>query len=192
MKMERKKSITIKLIIFLVNIVIFISMMLLYLNNILIFEGVMALLFFQALFCGIALFLYSMYKRLQSLARSLNFKYLKDSFPHPKFEGHYKNNWWQLHFTSKEEGQQWGMPRTYIKLQYKEKKEFDVPGYSKYSNIDFKGNRIIEIRHIVRDYKNYLLLKRAWFTFDKKKIYELMDLLLKVAAESEIKGKKKK
>jgi hypothetical protein len=161
--------------------------MLAFLYDMIIFEAFIALIFLQTLICGLMLFLYFQYKRLQSLARTLNFKYLTGTFPHPKFEGDYKKNWWQLHFLSKDEGEQWGMPRTYIKLQWKEKKLFDAAKLEKYRNIDYKGNKIIEVKHVARENKNYLLLKRVLITFDKKRIYELMDFLLDIARKAQIK-----
>ena len=187
--MKKSKSIIIKLTVFVLNLIFFTSTILLYNNNTIVFEAVVALLFLQVLFCGMMFFLYYQYKRLQSLARSLDFKYLKGSFPHPKFEGHYKNNWWQLHFLSKETGEQWGLPRTYIKLQWKKPKQFNDVKFFKFKNTNYKGNNLLEVKHVMRDYKNYLLLKRVGFTFNKEKIHELMNLLLKIAAESEI-GKK--
>jgi hypothetical protein len=187
--MEKSKSIAIKAIVFMLHFAIFIVDIFLYLNKIIIFEAFLALLFLQGLTCGIMFFVYYQYKRLQNLARSLDFKYLKGSFPHPKYEGHYKNNWWQLHFVSKETGEQWGLPRVYIKMQWKKTKHFNEGYFDKYKNMKYRENNILEVKHVIRDYKNYLLLKRNGFTFNKEKIHELMDLLLKIAAESEIRKK---
>ncbi len=175
--------------VFLINIVSLMSIILLYFYKIIIFELFLALIFFQALICCVSLFLYYIYKRLQKLANALNFKYIKGSFPHPKFEGYYKNKWWQLHFVSKEEGEQWGKPRTYVKLQYKDLKKYDEEILKKYKNLKLNGNKIVEVKHVVREYKNYLLLKRDLPTLNKKKICELMDLLLKIEKEAEIKKK---
>ena len=185
--MDKKISMMIKLLIFLGNLVFLLLIFILFLDQKIIFEALLALLFMQSLFCGIALFLYSMYKKFQKLARQFNFKYLRGSFPHPKFEGYFKKNWWQLHFVSKEEGEQWGVPRTYIKLQFKKPKKFDEKILKNYRNIVYKGHRVMEIKYIDRDYKSYLLLKRTWFIFEKTKIIQLMELLLKVADEAKIK-----
>jgi hypothetical protein len=185
--MEKTKSFAIKGIVVLLNIVLLVSIILFYLNKVFIFETFLALVFLQGLLCALAIFIYYQYSRVKKLAKELDFKYLKGSFPHPKFEGQYKNNWWQIHYLSKEEGSQWGMPRTYIKLQWKTQKKFDDNILFKYKNIQNGDSKIIEIKHIVREHKNYLLLKRTLFTFDKRKIHGLMDLLLKIAKESEIK-----
>jgi hypothetical protein len=185
--MEKTRNFLIKGIIILMNLVTLIIFILLYLNKIILFEIFLALVFLQFLLFGLILFIYVQYKRVHKLARELNFKYMKGTFPHPKFEGTYKKNWWQIHYLSKETGNQWGMPRTYIKLQWKTPKKFDDNKLYKYTNLKHGDSRIIGIKHVIRDYKNYLLLKRPLFTFNKKKIHSLMDLLLKVAKESEIK-----
>jgi hypothetical protein len=72
---------------------------------------------------------------------------------------------------------------------WKKPKHFNEEKFDKYKNRKYKENNLLEVKHVIRDYKNYLLLKRTGFTFDKEKIYELMDLLLKIAVESEIRKK---
>ncbi|MEM3374549.1 MAG: hypothetical protein QXE31_04995 [Candidatus Woesearchaeota archaeon] len=126
------------------------------------------------------------------MAKSLDFKYIEGSFPYPKFEGYYKNNWFQLHFVSRDYGSNWGQPRLYVKLQYKEQKFFDENKLKKYQGYIYKGNKIVEIKHIIRDYKNYLLLKREFITFNKNKIIMLMNFLINVAKETEIKKSRNK
>jgi hypothetical protein len=185
--MEKKTVFILQGIVVLFNIITLIALILLYLNNTILFEIFLALAFLQFLLFVLTLFIYLQYKRVQKFARELGFKYIKGTFPHPKFEGTYKKNWWQIHYLSRETGSQWGMPRTYIKLQWKTPKKFDDNKLYKYTNIKHGDSRIMEIRHVVRDYKNYLLLKRPLFTFNKKKLHSLMELLLKVAKESEIK-----
>jgi hypothetical protein len=85
-----------------------------------------------------------------------------------------------------ERGEVTGMLRTYIKLQWKDEKKFNPVKLRRYKNYLYKGEKILSIEHITRPYKNYLLMKRSWYTFNKKKIHSLMDLLLKVAKEAEI------
>jgi len=182
--MEKKKSILIKAIVFILNFLILLLMIFLYLSGMIIMEVLLALLFLQSLACGMMLFIYLLYKKFQQVGRQLGFRYIKGSWTHPKFEGHYKKNWFQVHYISKETGDQWGVPRTYIKLQFKEKREFDQKKLKKYNTLDYRGNRIVSLSHVERNYKNYLLLKRQTFTFNVKKIHQLMDLLIRIAEEA--------
>lgn len=191
--MKKSIKIIIKIWIILFNIIFFFTNIYLYLSKIIIYELFLAIIFFQILFVSISLALYLfVYKKLQNLAKELNFRYLKGSFPHPKFEGYYKNNWFQLHYVSRDYGSNWGQPRIYIKLQYKEPKKFDDLELKKYNNYYYKEHKIVEINHIIRDYKNYLLLKREWPTFQKTKIQDLMNFLIELSNKTEIKEKRKK
>jgi len=99
----------------------------------------------------------------------------------PRMEGTYKKNWFQIHFASRSYGEYWGVPRTYIKLQFKEDKKFDEKILSTYSNKEFKGMNIININHIKRSYKNYLILRVNYFILDMNKIKQLMDYLIDVS-----------
>jgi hypothetical protein len=130
-------------------------------------------------------------EKIKKFGESIGFQLTTPFYLQPKLEGHYKGNWWQIHYVSKEAGKNPSILRTYIKLQWKVIKEFDTPKLDKYDDSKYKGHDILTIKHIVRPYKNYLLLKRKGFTFNKLKIYELMDLLLRVAKESEVKKKTK-
>ncbi len=185
--MEKKQTRIIEILIVAANLAIIAFVVNLYLRKIIILEVLLASFFCNVLILSLGFFIFYQYQRLKKLAKELGFKYIKSSFPHPKYEGHYKSHWWQLHFVSRETGDKWGMPMTYIKLQWKEPKKFDEYKLHKYNDRKIGMSKIVEIKYIVRDSKNYLLLKRAWYTFNKKKIYHLMDLLLKIARESEIK-----
>lgn len=183
-----KKYKQLNLIYFVLSTLILSIVIYLYYKRIIFFELFIALFFVYFLILSFVIFLYFfVYKRIYNLAKELNFKYLEGSFPHPKLEGYYKNNWFQLHYVSRDYGSNWGKPRTYIKLQFKELKKFDESKLIKYNNYNFNDHKIVEIKHIIRDYKNYLLLKMEWPTFNKKKVYQLMDFLIKVAKEAEIK-----
>ncbi len=124
---------------------------------------------------------------VKNLAEKLGFKHITPFFVQQRIEGHYKKNWFQIHYRSKETGNDPGVLRTYVKLQFKKKKRFDKRVLQKYRNYKLKDHNIIIIKHLKRPYKNYLLLKRSWYTFDEKKIKELMDFLIKVAEEAELK-----
>ncbi|MEM2139185.1 MAG: hypothetical protein QXM96_03455 [Candidatus Woesearchaeota archaeon] len=143
-------------------------------------------LYFLVLFFFFSMYFF-VYRRIYKLAKALDFKYLEGSFPHPKFEGYYKNNWFQIHYVSRDHGSNWGQPRTYIKLQHKDLKNYDINKLKKYENYVLKSNKnthkIVEIKHIIRDYKNYLLLKREYPTFNINRIKELMDFLIQVEKE---------
>ncbi len=124
---------------------------------------------------------------VKKLGKELKFKLITPFYLQPRLEGTYKNNWWQIHFVSKETGKDPGVLRTYIKLQYKQNKKFDENKLKKYRNYLFHKKKVIVVKHITRPNKNYLLLKRDWFTFNKKELCGLMDLLLKISKESQIK-----
>ena len=132
-----------------------------------------------------------MYKSCEKLALSLKFRLVTAGFlEQARFEGMYKKNWWQIHFASRPYGEYWGMPRTYIKLQYKGKKRFDNKVLKKYLNKKFNGLKIDSVEHVVRPYKNYLLMKLTWFVFNKEKLQKLMDFLIKISEESLVKKRK--
>lgn len=159
----------------------------LYANGKISFIVLRALLFFYSLSLVLLIIrIYFMYY-VNKFAKSLGFKVITPFYMQPKLEGIYKNNWWQIHFVNKETGTSPAILRTYIKLQWKTKKKFAEQKFRKYDNLVYKGSRIISINHIVRETKNYLLLKKAWFSFDKKHTHKLMDLLLKISKEAEIK-----
>ncbi|NTV22828.1 MAG: hypothetical protein HGA85_00445 [Nanoarchaeota archaeon] len=189
--MEKWQKVSAKLSAIILSFLVLFVNLYLYLNGKIIFELLLALLFLQSLISGLMLFTYFLYKKFQRLADNLGFIYIQGTFMHPKFEGHYKGKWFQLHFVSKETGGDWGVPMTYVKLQWKEKKTFDDKKLAAHNRKDYKHSSIIEIKHVVRDYKNYLLLKRRWFTFSPKKIEELMDLLISLSESAKKKTVRK-
>lgn len=184
-------SSTVKICTILVNLVYLGTSILLFFKGAISMQLLIALVFLQSLIMGLLLFNYILYIKFQDLAKGLGFRYLTLFLEQPRMEGKYKNNTFQLHFKQMERGEVTGMLRSYIKLQWKEDKFFDDKILEKYTNYRYKSNKIISIDHIVRTYKNYLLLRREWFTFDKKNICDLMDLLIKVSKEAEISKKKK-
>jgi len=125
--------------------------------------------------------------RIKKTGKKLGFKLITPIYLQPRLEGTYQRNWWQIHYRSKETGGNPGLLRTYIKLQFKARKNFSKEKLGKYRNYDFNGQKIIVVKHLVRPHKSYLLLKRTGFTFNKKDIIDLMDLLLKIAKQAEIK-----
>ncbi|MEK6916772.1 MAG: hypothetical protein AABW92_03430 [Nanoarchaeota archaeon] len=126
--------------------------------------------------------------KVKNFSDSIGFKFITPFYLEPKIEGTYKKNWFQIHYVSKEAGKDPSLLRTYIKLQYKKPMCFDTSKLDAYDDSDWKSHRILTIKHINRGYKNYLLLKRKWFLFDKDKLFELMDLLIKVSKETELKS----
>ena len=158
-----------------------------YLNKQLPFLLLRAILFIYVLsIVLVALRLYFV-NIIKKLGKKLNFKFITPFYLQPRIEGTYKKNWWQIHFVSKETGKDPGILRTYVKLQFKQKRKFDENKLKKYRNYLLRKKRIIIVKHIIRPNKNYLLIKRDWFTFNKNEIIELMDLLLKISKESELK-----
>jgi len=155
-------------------------------------SGEISFLVFRAIFFLYVLVLFIVGLRIHTLSKikelsvALDFELITPFYLQPKIEGTYKKNWFQVHYVSKETGRDPGVLRTYVKLQYKKKKRFNTEKLKKYSNYDFGKDKIIVVKHIERKYKNYLLLKRSGYTFDKSKITALMDFLLKVAKESEL------
>ncbi len=189
--MLKKQSLVIKICFAVINMVIFSVLLLLLLNNIIIPEIFLAFIFVQVMVSGFFFGRYLMYKKCKKLALSMKFRLVTTGFlEQARFEGIYKKNWWQIHFSSRPYGEYWGMPRTYIKLQYKEKKKFDKTILKKYENYQINGLKIDSVEHVTRPYKNYLLMKLTWFIFSKEKLHKLMNLLLKISKEAEIKKRK--
>jgi len=182
-----KQKIIIKAFVFLVNLVILLTLIISVFRNLIIMELFLALIFLQILINAYLLFNYYIYKRAQILAKKMKFQFLTLFNEQPRLEGVYKKNWWQIHFASRFYGEYWGSPRTYIKLQFKDKKSFKKQILSKYSDYAYKDMSIDSVDLILRPYKNYLLMKAKWYLFNKKEIHQLMDLLLKIAKEAEIK-----
>lgn len=189
--MAKTQSVIIKIVFIIVNLAIFSMLLLLLINNIVLLEIFLALVLVQLLVSGFFFARYLMYKSCNKLALNLKFRLVTTGFlEQARFEGMYKKNWWQIHFASRPYGEYWGMPRTYIKLQYKDKKKFDNKILRKYIKHKYNGLKVDSVEHIVRPYKNYLLMKLTWFVFNKEKLHELMDLLLKISKEAEIKKRK--
>ena len=189
--MAKTQSIIIKIAFAMVNIAVFSLLLFLLVNQFLIPEIFLALLLVQLLVSGFFFARYLLYKKFKKLALSLKFRLVTTGFlEQARFEGMYKKNWWQIHFASRPYGKYWGMPRTYIKLQYKDKKKFDNKMLKKYENHQINGLKIDSLEHVKRPYKNYLLMKLTWFVFNKDKLQKLMDRLLKISEESRIKKRK--
>ncbi len=185
--MENKsKSLVMKLFVIVINLVTLLCLIWFYVSRKIIIETFLALIFLQSLIDSFLLFRYLIYKKAKRLSNKIKFQYLTIYLDQPRMEGIYKKNWWQIHFASRPYGEHWGTPRTYIKLQFKKNKKFDARVLGKYEDYNLNGFKINSIEHIKRPYKNYLLMKVMWYIFDKEKITELMDFLLKVAKESEI------
>ncbi len=187
----KKKSLAVKIAFVMINLAVFSVFLLLLINNIIFLEIFLALVLVQLVVSCFFFARYLMYKNCKKLALSLKFRLFTTGFlEQARFEGIYKKNWWQIHFASRPYGEYWGMPRTYIKLQYKDKKKFDNKIMKKYMNYQFNGLKIDSVEHVVRPYKNYLLMKLTWFVFNKEKLQKLMDLLLKISNKAKIKKRK--
>jgi len=186
-----KKSLAVKIAFMLANLVILTGFLFLLFNGIIIMEIFLAFVLIQVLVTGFFFAKYLMYKICERLAISLKFRLVTTGFfEQARFEGIYKKNWWQIHFASRPYGEYWGNPRTYIKLQYKDKKKFDNNVLKKYVNYKVNGLKIDSIEYVYRPYKNYLLMKLTWFVFKKEKLEKLMDTLLKISKESQLKKRK--
>jgi len=175
---------------FIIFSIIVLACVFLYIKGNLLFIYLRAILFLYVLstvIISLRLYFIEMVKRLGN--RLGGFKLITPFYLQPRLEGTYKNNWWQIHYVSKETGKDPGVLRTYIKLQYKKPKRFDEKKLKAYRNYCYKNCRIITIKHITRPYKNYLLLKRNKFTFNESERKDMMDFLLKVARQTRIKRK---
>src|SRR3989344_2693113 len=117
--MGKFENFIIKGIIFILNLAIFLSLLYFFLNKRLLFEVFLALVFLQFFICFLLLARYYIFKRFHKLARDLGFRYMAGFLEQPRMEGHYKDNWWQLHFVDKEYGESPSILRTYVKLQFK-------------------------------------------------------------------------
>lgn len=185
--MKKQNRFIIEILYFVINILCLGLITYLLIMNYIIFEIFMALIFIQVLGSFFVLFFYLFHEKMKKLAKVLKFDFMTRFMEQPRMEGDFKKNWFQIHFSSRSYGEYWGLPRTYIKLQYKEKKEFDKAVLSKYKPYTLNSNFIDNVEYIKRPYKNYLLMRIKYYVLDKNKIKDLMDFLLKVAKEAEIK-----
>ena len=163
----------------------------LFINGTLTKEFFLALVFLQIIFAAFFGYLYYTHQKLKKLAEQLRFEFTTRFLEQPRLEGMYKGNWFQLHYTSRDYGEYWGIPRTYIKLQYKDEKEFDGKVLGKY-RLQVHGKSVIDsVDHIKRTYKNYLLMRIKYSLTDIKTLHSLMDLLIKISKEAELKATKR-
>jgi hypothetical protein len=140
---------------------------------------VMLYLFTITAFSFRALFLILMTRT----AKKLRFRIITGFFDQPKLVGHYRHNYWQLHFRNKETGATPIVLRTYVKLIFKEKKKYDIKKLDKEIGT-VHGYKIIALKHIIRDDKNYLLMKVGGFIFSTKALKHLMDELMRINEEA--------
>jgi hypothetical protein len=154
--------------------------------SIIIFQAIL-FLYILCVFIVVLRLLFLRY--VKDFAKKIGFEVVTPFYIQPKLEGYYKNNWFQIHYVSKETGKSPSLLRTYIKLQYKKIKHFDTEELDKYDDKPYKEYQLLTVKHIIREDKNYLLLKSKWFIFDERKIHELMDLLLKISREAEVRKK---
>lgn len=182
--MANKDKTYVIILFFVGNLTFFSLLIYLYIYNLIIVELMFALIFFQLLSIGFLSFLYLMHIKFQKLAAQLKFNFITRFVEQPRLEGIYKKNWWQIHFASRSYSRYWGLPRTYIKLQYHKKMKFDNKKLKKYYNYQDDNMQIMSIQHIKKPYKNYLLMRVNGYILDKKKITQLMNFLLKVANDS--------
>jgi len=184
--MVKIQSLIIKAMFALFNLVLVSIIILLLLNNVIIFEVFLALLFVQVLISGYFFFRYLLYKKYQHLAKQMNFDLITTGFlEQARLEGIYKKHWWQIHFASRPYGEYWGVPRTYIKLQFKKERKFNEKILQKYTNYMYQNNKINSVEHVKRPYKNYLLMKVMFFIINKNKLFRLMDFLLSVSKQAQ-------
>jgi len=184
--MKEKKWI-IELLFSLVNILSLVTLYYLYAEKILISEIILALLLLQLLGSAFILFRYYLHEAIKNMGKKIGFRNITRFLEQSRLEGVYKKNWFQIHFASRDYGEYWGVPKTYIKLQYREPKKYDKNILEKYTDKMFYGMKIDGVNHIKRSYKNYLLMRVNWYIINKKKITQLMDKLLKIEKEAKIK-----
>jgi len=172
-------------ILFFIATVVFLGAFVLFLAGILEMLFFKPFIFFYILAVILLVFRLYFYKTIRSVAHSMGFSIVTSIFHQPKIEGTYKGHHWQIHYRSKEAGKFGGILRTYIKLISKKPMKFDVGKLASVAQ-EHKGFRIIAVRHIIREDKNYLLMKVSTYIFDKKKLHELMDHLIQIRKEAEL------
>ena len=140
------------------------------------------------IFTAVAFFLRTFFLILITrTAKRLRFRIITGYFEQPKMMGHYKHHLWQLHYREKESGHFPGVLRTYVKLIFNENKKFDTKKLEKLVE-EIQGVKIFKVKHIVKENKNYLLMKAYGFIFSKDIIHSLMDELLLICEKTEIKN----
>ena len=169
------------------NIALILTLTYLMLEKILMFEVFLAVLFLIILADSFLVFMYLVHKKMKKLSMDLGFTFITRFMEQPKMEGIFNKNWFQLHFTSRAYSEYWGMPKTYIKLQFKESKKYSAEKLKKYENFRFAGLIIKNIEHVKRPYKNYLLMRVDWYVADKDKLQKLMNYLVKIDKEAKLK-----
>ena len=182
--MKKYQRYFVEILFYIVNILYLGLVTFLLLKDYIIFEVFMALLFVQVMGSMLILFFYYLHSKVKKLANSLKFDFITRFMEQPRMEGTYKKNWFQIHFTSRSYGEYWGLPRTYIKLQFKENKNFDVDVLFKYKEYVLNNNIINNIEHIKRGYKNYLLMRVKYYILKPNELLHLMDLLLKISKKA--------
>ncbi len=185
--MAKQQRYGIEILFFLVNILYFSLLNYLHLTGYIIFEIFMAFLFLQVLGVLFALGLYFLHQKLKNIAVKLKFDFITRFLEQPRMEGTYKDNWFQIHFSSRSYGKYWGLPRTYIKLQWREDKKFDKAVLKEYRNTMFKGKEITNVEYVKRAYKTYLLMRVKYYVLSEKTLKQLMDFLLEAAKKAEAK-----
>jgi hypothetical protein len=186
---KKEKSIYVKSMFVALNVLVLMVLLYLFLTGRLRIELFMALAFLQVIGASFMSYLYYRHTKMKKLAKELGFEFITRFLEQPRMEGMHKGNWFQLHFTSRDYGEYWGEPRTYVKLQYKEPKEFNQATLERYKNHSYDSMKIDSIEHMKRSYKNYLLMRVKYYVTDSKKLLALMDLLVKISKESEAKRK---
>jgi len=181
--MGKVERLLIKIEFVLLNLVLITGLIFLYVQKYIKYEIFMASIFLVVLFSGGFLLKYIFFRKIKALGHKLDFQYVTGFLEQPRLEGMYKDNWFQLHYCSRFNGKYWGLPRTYIKLQFKNKKEFDQKKLEKYIG-KFKGMKIDSLEHVKRTYKNYLLMKMQYYVTDIKKVEKLMDHLIEISKTS--------
>jgi hypothetical protein len=169
------------------NALILSALIYFFMRGYILFEIFMALVFMQGLASAFLIFLYLMHRRFKRIANEIGFEFITRFLEQPRMEGLHKKNWFQIHFTSRSYSEYWGMPRTYIKLQFKEQKKFDDAKLKKYENFQLSGLNVKNVQHIIRPYKNYLLMRVDWYVLEKGNLIRLMDLLIKIEKEAKLK-----
>ena len=164
-KKQKAQSLMIKTLFAAANLAGIGILFLLYLYGLYIWEVFLALCLVQMLFSGYFFGKYLMYKAYQKIAHNLGFDLITTGFlEQARMEGNYRDNWFQIHYASRPYGEYWGVPRTYVKLQYKTKLSFDKNILDKKAPYVLGDLKIDSLVYIDSNYKNYLLIKVTFFS----------------------------
>ncbi|MBU0756683.1 MAG: hypothetical protein KKF44_01340 [Nanoarchaeota archaeon] len=139
-----------------------------------------AILFLYVLSVFLAAYRVAFYFHIKKLAEKMGFTLFTSIVHQPKITGIYKDNSWQVHYVSTDEGRFPGILRTYIKFNLPKKKDEPIGMVRLMDKHKFNKYKIIAVKKITKPHKKYLLMKVSSYVFNEKELHELMDYQLQL------------